>query len=320
MVHEATTLKGKKQGIIFGLIAYTLWGLLPLYWDLLEAVPAHIVLGHRILWSCVFVGVLVFVWGSWKGVGAVFQSRKNFIITLITAVVISGNWLTYIYAVHVGRVIETSMGYYINPLVTILLSVIILKEQLSPLKWVAVGIAAVGVGTFTLWFGALPWIPLTLAFTFAFYGLMKKMLPADSISGLFVETVILAPIVLVYLGSIEYQGTGVIGNVPPITLVLLSGAGVATATPLLFFSMAAQRIKLNIVGFMQYLAPTLALILGVFFFREPFKPVHMFTFSCIWVALAIYTSELLREFRRERRKRAAAHLAEKESVDRATGN
>ncbi len=293
--------KETKQGVILGLSAYVLWGLLPLYWDLLDQVPAEQVLAHRIFWSCFFVGSIVWIYGNWGLVKEIFKSKKTFAMTLLAAIVISGNWYTYIWGVQAGRVVEASMGYYINPLVAVLLGVLVLKEKLSNPKKVAVAIATLGVLVMTFMYGQFPWVALTLAFTFAFYGLIKKTIPVEPIPGLFLETAILAPFVLGYLVFHETQGTGVINSVPISVMILLIGAGVATSTPLLLFSMAARRVRLSTIGFMQYIAPTISLYLGVFIFNEPFTSIHLFTFSCIWIALALYTWDSVRVYRENKR-------------------
>ncbi|ACB84451.1 EamA family transporter RarD [Natranaerobius thermophilus] len=295
-----------KKGVFLGLSAYILWGLLPLYWDLLDQVPAEQVLAHRIFWSCFFVGFIVCINKNWRMVGNIFKSRRNLAITLLAAVVISANWFTYIWGVQANRVVEASMGYYINPLVAVMLGVLVLKEKLSTTKKISVAIATLGVLVMTFSYGQFPWVALVLAFTFAFYGLIKKTIPVDPIPGLFLETAILAPIVLAYLTFHEVQGTGALGDAPLHLILLLMGAGVATSTPLLLFSMAARKVKLSTVGFMQYISPTLSLYLGVFIFNEPFTSIHLFTFGCIWIALALYTWDSVKTYRESRNMKAEA--------------
>ncbi|MGF7186506.1 chloramphenicol-sensitive protein RarD [Desulfitispora alkaliphila] len=287
---EARVIGEREKGIIFALIAYVAWGLLPLYWKLLNQVPADQVLAHRILWSFCFVGIILTIAGSWKRVKTTLSSFKHLKLIFACGFIISCNWFTYIWAVSVDRVVEASMGYYISPLVTVLLGVIILKEKLSFWSWFAVILAGAGVAVMTINYGQIPWVALTLALTFAFYGLMKKMLKVDSITGLFLETAVMMPLALAYLIFQQSQGFGAVGSVSTTVFLLLVGAGVATASPLLFFAMGAHRVELSTLGFIQYIAPTISLYLGVVVFKEEFTQAHMIGFGFIWVALFIYTA------------------------------
>ncbi|MDK2823984.1 MAG: chloramphenicol-sensitive protein RarD [Clostridia bacterium] len=285
-------MDGKKNeliGIIYGILAYSAWGILPLYWKLLSAIPAHEILAHRIFWSFIFVGGLMFFSGSWQPIRDVFKSRSNIILIFLCAVIISVNWGIYIWAVNSKQVVEASMGYYINPLVVFLFSVTILKEQLNTWQIISIILAAIGVIIITVQYGKVPWIALGLALTFALYGLLKKILKVDSLVGLAIETTIIAPVALAYILYRQSQGTGAVGVVSLVTTLILFASGIATATPLLWFAKAAQRIKFSTIGFLQYIAPTITLFLGVVIFKEQFTTIHLLSFSFIWAALIIYS-------------------------------
>lgn len=281
--------KSKKIGIIYAILAYVVWGLLPLFWKLLQQIPADQILAHRIFWSFIYVGLIMIIYGSWKKTKAVLSQPKQLFYVVLCAIIISVNWFTYIWAVNANHVVEASMGYYINPLVTVLLGVIVLKEKLTNWQWVALAIAGVGVAVLTIQYGRIPWVAFTLAFSFAFYGLFKKMLTVDSITGLFLETAVMAPIALGYLVFKGVNGVGAWGNLSMMLTIALVCSGVATATPLLWFTLAAKRVQLSTIGFLQYLAPTISLYLGVMVFNEEFTKTHLFTFGCIWLALIVYT-------------------------------
>lgn len=277
------------MGAGYGFLAFTAWGLLPLYWKLLDQIPAGEILAHRIFWSFVFVGGILAISGSWKSLKELLVNKKNMLVIFMCAVIISLNWFTYIWAVNSKLVIEASMGYYINPLVAVLLGITILKEKTDFWQWVAIALAAIGVAILITQYGKIPWVALTLAITFAFYSLFKKIIDVDSISGLAVETLFLAPIALFYIIFIQSQGTGSLGSISPLVMILLFSSGVATATPLLWFAKGASKIQLSTIGFLQYLAPTISLILGIFVFKEQFTKVHFISFSFIWAAIIIYT-------------------------------
>ncbi len=277
------------SGIFYGIAAYTLWGLLPLYWKLLEAVPAVEILAHRILWSFVFMGLIIIASGGGKIFAAVLADRKKLLLMFLCGVIISANWFTYIYAVNTGFVIEASMGYYINPLVVVLLGVTVLKEKLTRWQFTALVLAFLGVSLITVQYGRVPWMALVLAFTFALYGLIKKMAAVNPVTGLVLETAIVTPLALMFIVSLETGGTGALGTMPVLIAFILAGAGVATATPLLLFARGIEKTTFSMMGFLQYIAPTLSLFLGVFVFREHFSPVHFISFCFIWVALIIFT-------------------------------
>lgn len=280
-------------GPIYALLAYSTWGLLPVYWKFLGSVSAVEVLSHRMIWSAVFLVAILVVQRRLPDLVALLKSPRQVLVLLLTASLLSFNWGLYIYGVNSDRVVEASLGYYINPLVTVLLGFVFLKERLYRGQQVAVALAVVGVGYFIWQLGTVPWIALALAISFAFYGLLRKVVAVAPLVGLAVETLLITPITLLFVGWLSITGQGHFGASLPITLLFI-GAGVATSMPLLWFNNAAKRLKLATLGFFQYLAPSLSLLLGVFVYGEPFTPVHVVTFSCIWVALLLYSVTALR--------------------------
>jgi chloramphenicol-sensitive protein RarD len=276
-------------GIWYGVLAYTAWGVLPLSWKLLQAVPALEILAHRILWSFIFLGTILLITRGWQTMIAVLANRKKLVIIFLCGVLISFNWLTFIFAVNSNQVIEVSMGYYINPLVTVLLAVLVLKERLSRWQVISLVLAAVGVLIITLQYGKVPWIALILAGTFALYGLTKKIVGIDPVTGLTLETLIVMPVALIYIVNMEISGVGSLGSVPFHTQLILAGSGIATAMPLLGFARGLHKNNLSMMGFLQYITPTINLLLAISVFKEYFSISHLVSFGFIWVALIIFT-------------------------------
>ncbi len=292
--HAALT-EDRRQivGTVSGILAFLTWGLLPFYWKWLGSVPAAEILSHRIVWSALLLVVLVPALQR-RELAIAARDRRALLVAAAAGVLVGGNWYIYTWAVNADRLVEASLGYYINPLVSVLLGVIVLRERLGRLQIVAVAIAAVGVLVLTVSHGRIPWVSLSLAFSFALYGLVKKTGRLNSMVSLLVELVVIAPIALVYLLAQHGAGTGMFGTGAPVVTWLLAGAGVATITPLLLFGTAARRIPLSRVGFLQYIAPTLMLLIGTVFYGEPFTAAHGVSFALIWTALAIYTVTLIR--------------------------
>ncbi len=280
------------RGVWLALGAYGLWGVLPVYWKWLQAVPAPQILAHRVVWSFLFLLGLIFLR---RDAAALWRSvdRRNLAAYGMASTLLSVNWLTYIWAVNAGRIVETSLGYFINPLVSVLLGVVFFRERLRPWQWLAVGIAALGVAYLTWQHGALPWVALVLAGTFAFYGLLKKKAPLGSLPGLAFETGILWLPAAAFLLAVEAGGNGQLGRAPVSTWALLIFTGVVTGLPLLLFSAAARRINLSTIGLLQYVAPSCQLLIGVAVYHEPFDRVRWIGFTLIWTALAIYSIESL---------------------------
>ncbi|PSN18944.1 EamA family transporter RarD [filamentous cyanobacterium CCP5] len=275
-------------GSLYALLAYGSWGLLPIYWKFFQQSSAIEVLSHRMIWSLVFLSGILLVQQRQAEVGALLRSPRRLGVLLASATLLTCNWGLYIYGVNTDRVVETSLGYYINPLVTVLLGFLFLKERLHRGQQVAVVLAAIGVSYFVWQFGSVPWIALGLAFTFAFYGLLRKVVAVAPMVGLAVETLMITPVALLLVGYWQATGVGHFGTTLPLSLLFV-GAGVMTSMPLLWFNNAAKRLRLSTLGFFQYLAPSVQLILGIFLFREPFTPTHGVTFSCIWMALLLYS-------------------------------
>ena len=277
-------------GILYALAAYVLWGLLPIYWKWLLAVPAVQVVGHRIAWSFIMLLVFILITRQWQR----FRSglnRRSLSLYLLASTLLTVNWLVYVWAVNAGNIIETSLGYFINPLVSIVFGMVFLRERLRPGQWVPVLLAASGVIYLTFMFGSLPWIALTLAFTFGFYGLVKKIAPLGSLHGLTLETGFVFVPAVCYLVYVELAGTGRFGHLGPETDLLMIGAGLITIAPLLLFASAASRISLTLVGIMQYIAPTIQFLIGVFMYHEPFSRERLVGFALVWIALLLFTLE-----------------------------
>ncbi len=277
-----------RTGLLAGLGAYLVWGLLPLYMKLLVGVPAADVLAHRIVWSLLIMSVVLAAVAGGPKLRAVLAQPRLVGLLLASSVFIAINWLVYTWSVLNGHVLDTSLGYFINPLISIGFGVILLGERLSWPQWLAVGFAIAGVLVLTIARGELPLISLTLAFSFASYGLIRKQAGVDAVTGLFVETIVLAPVALFWLFSRAYP---VFSWPLHIDLLLMAG-GVLTAVPLLLFGIATRRLKLSTLGLMQYLAPSLVFVQAVFLFGEPLDPWRLVAFGCIWAGLAIYTLSL----------------------------
>lgn len=287
----------KNKGILFGVITYSIWGLLPIYWKLLKDVPAIEILGHRMVWSFFFMVLVLGVTKRWRWIRLVLQQPKVLAPFLLTAVILSLNWFTYIWAVNAGFIVETALGYFINPLVNVLLGYLFLKERLRVGQGVAVLLALSGVLYLTFSYGSLPWIALTLAFSFGFYGLLRKTAVLDSIDGLALETAWLFPFALGMLVLFAIQGKGSFVQGSAGMTLLLMGAGVVTAVPLLFFAATARRVTMATLGILQYLAPTIQFLIAIFIYNEPFNRSQLFGFSFIWLALIVYTVESWRHNR-----------------------
>jgi chloramphenicol-sensitive protein RarD len=294
------------RGILAGILAYTLWGLLPGYWKAIQEVPPLEILCHRTIWSLVFVLLILAVRKQWTWVGQVRASPRTLLISLASACLLSLNWFTYIWAVNSGHVVDSSLGYFIAPLVNVLLGVLFLRERLRGWQKVAIGLATVGVVSLTVGYGAFPWIALTLALSFGLYGLLRKVSPLGSVEGLALETAVLSIPAVAYLAYQEATGNASFGHIGTTTTLLLAGTGVVTALPLLLFAYAARQVTLATVGIMQYISPTCQFFLGVFVYGEPFTPTRLLGFAPIWLALVIYSMDGMKEERRRRLVRQSA--------------
>lgn len=279
------------KGIWYGVAAYGAWGLFPVYFKWMQHVPALQVVSHRIVWSCLILVGVILLTRQWRAFRAAALKMRSLRLYSVAAVLIGINWLVWVWAVGAGHIVEASLGYFITPLLNVFLGVVILRERLRPWQWVAVGIAATGVLYLTFAHGSLPWIALTLALAFGFYGLVKKTAPLGSLHGLTVETGMLIPLALLYLFYVDGTGDGAFLHTDLATNALLIGAGLVTMIPLLLFASAARRITLSGLGVMQYIAPTLQFLLGVFVYREPFAPDQFVGFAIVWAALVVFGVE-----------------------------
>ena len=275
-------------GIGYALLAFSAWGFIPIYWKLLNTVPSMEILTHRMVWSVFFLLGLLAVQKRLGEFRELFHSPKYIFMLLGTATLLGANWFVYIYGVNTNQVIETSLGYFISPLLVILLGAVFLRERLNIWQVVAVGFAALGVLNFIWNFGSLPWIALSLAFTFSFYGLFRKMIPVKPLVGLLMETALLTPLAVVLIAFWEIDGTGHFGTTW-MTDFLLFGGGVVTSLPLLWFINAGKRLRYSTIGFIQYLTPSIQLLIGVYLYHEPFTPTHSITFGLIWAGLVIFS-------------------------------
>jgi chloramphenicol-sensitive protein RarD len=293
-----------KKGIWYAVGAYVFWGLFPVYWKVLGHIPALQLLGHRIVWSFLLLLVVILVARQWREFRASLN-RRVLIIYSVAAVLIAINWLTYVWAIGAGFIVETSLGYFINPLLSVLFGVIFLRERMRPLQWIPIALAAAGVLYLTFAYGSLPWIALTLAISFSIYGLVKKTAPLGSFHGLTLETAILFVPALIFLIYSEFAGTGAFMHSPAYVNLMLFGAGVVTVIPLLLFASAARRIPLTSIGVLQYINPTMQFLLGTLVYKEPFNQHRLIGFAIVWAALILYGAEGLIARRRSQVRRAA---------------
>lgn len=284
----------RRLGVVCGLAAYSLWGLFPLYFPLLEPAGGVEIVAHRVVWSVVFVALLLTAVRRWGHVRAAVTDGRTVLVLAGASVLIAANWLIFVYGVNSGHVVETSLGYFVNPLVSVLLGVVVFGERLRRLQWVAVGIAAVAVLVLTVDYGRPPWIALSLAATFGLYGLMKKLVRVEAAPGLFIETVLVSLPAVAVLAFLHADGGGTFGNAGTGHALLLVSSGIATAVPLLLFAAAARRVPLSTIGLLQYLTPLMQLSVGVFVYGEPMPPARLAGFAVVWLALAVFTADLLR--------------------------
>lgn len=287
------------RGILYAFSAYFLWGIFPIYWKLIHDIPALEIIAHRIVWAFIFGLVVVWLKKDWRNFRKVINDRKVLFTFLITGMLLSVNWLVYIWAVNAGFIVDTSLGYFINPLVSVVLGVIFLQERLRIGQWIPVGIATLGVLYLTVSYGSLPWIGLTLAFSFGMYGLLKKTASLNSLHGFTLEIGFLFIPALFYLMILEYTGQGAFPHGSTLENALLLFTGVATGLPLLLFGTAARLVPLSTLGFIQYIAPTLQFTIGVLVYGEALTSDRMIGFGLIWIALALFSIDGLRTRRKD---------------------
>jgi chloramphenicol-sensitive protein RarD len=293
-------MKPAGKGFLAAVSAFAIWGLFPLYFHPLRQVSAVQVIAHRVVWSCLFVLAWIGIRGEMPALRATLANRSVVWRLAVSATLISINWLTYVWGVTHGYVIETSLGYFIGPLVNVVLGVGLLSEKLSAAQWAAVALAVVGVSYLTVMTGSLPWIALTLAFSFATYGLIRKVVKVESLPGLATETLLLAPFAAAYLLWCESAGTGALGHAAPAVDALLVASGPVTAIALFLFAYGTRLLPYSTVGVLQYITPTLQFACGVFVLHESFERTRAVGFAIIWAALLIYAGEGLRLSSRQR--------------------
>ena len=287
-------------GLIYAASAFLIWGLSPLYWKALVAVPALEIIAHRVVWSFLFLMGLILLQRRWSEFAEILKSGRMLLTLMLTAILVSANWLLYIWAVNNNYMLQASLGYYINPLVNVVLGLLFLRERLRRPQILAVMLAASGVLYLTMAYGEFPWISLTLALSFGLYGLIRKVAPVGALVGLAVETMLLSPPAVIYLVYLNSQGADTIFRVSLKLDLLLIGCAPLTAAPLLFFTLGAKRLYLSTLGLMQYIGPSGMLLLAVFFYNEPFSTTQIWTFAMIWAALGIYSTDSVIYYRRER--------------------
>lgn len=290
-------------GALYAIAAYAAWGLVPVYWKALRVVPATAIVAHRVIWSVLFVAALLTARRKWPDVVAVLRDRSRMTRLVASTTLISANWGLFIWAVNAGRILQTSLGYFVNPILSVLLGVIFLGERMRPLQWVSVALASAGVLLLLVLAGVFPWVSLSLAVTFGLYGLIRKTTAVDGLTGLFVETLLTVPFALGYLLLAPgVRASTSFGDAFAVPLVLASGA--ITALPLVWFAEATRRLPLSILGFFQYLSPSLTFLLAVLVYDEPLDRPRLFTFGCIWSAAILFSFDARRGARE--RERAVA--------------
>ncbi|WP_328464447.1 EamA family transporter RarD [Actinoplanes sp. NBC_00393] len=302
-------MSDERRGYVYGFTAYAIWGFFPIYFKLLQPSPALEILSHRVLWSVVFVALLLTVMRNWRFLRRILRTPRLLGGVVVVALLIGINWGTYIYGVNSDRVVETALGYFITPLVVVLLGVFVLRERLRAWQWVAVGVGTLAVAILAIDYGRLPYIALTLAASFGCYGLVKKRMSLPPAEGLFVESAVLAVPALGYLTWLNLSGGAEFGHVSGMHTALMLFSGVATAVPLLLFASAANRVPLVGLGILQYVAPILQLACGVLIYHEPMPAARLAGFGLVWVALVIFTVDGIRGGRAAARVRAAAEAA-----------
>lgn len=305
-------MSDEKRGILFTIMTYTIWGFLPIYWKTVDHVPADEILSGRVIWSFLITLAAIFLIGRAKllmaDLKALWKSKKTFFTLMLASYLITANWFLYIFAVTNDRIVETSLGYYINPLVSMLLGVFFLKEKMAPAVKVAFVFAATGVAILTISYGEFPWLAFGMAFSFAFYGFIKKTIKLDALRGLALETLFVLPLAAAYMVYLFASGQAVFLHGSGTTDILLILSGAATALPLFLFATGAPLIPMYMIGFLQYIAPTLMLLLGVLVYGEAFDRIDLISFSFIWFALALFTGSKIIGARNIKRANADAPL------------
>lgn len=285
----------QKQGLIYAILAYTIWGLFPLYWRPVMEVNVWQIVAHRVIWSAVFLAMLLAWRGEWGQVFGAFKNKKTILVFSVSSILLSSNWLIYIWAVTHGHIVDASLGYFINPLFNVFLGWVVFKERLSIVQYLALTLAAIGVLWLTYLSGSFPWVAISLALTFGFYGLLRKVAPLGALSGLALETFLLLPFAIIFLMFVAWEGALEFRDLSTLAIVILMGSGVATSVPLLMFAAGARRVSLATMGMIQYISPTLLFLSGLYIFHEAFNPTRFVGFLWVWAGVLLYlVSSVLR--------------------------
>jgi chloramphenicol-sensitive protein RarD len=303
---DSAAARHHRSALIAGIAAFGFWGIIPVYWKFLSSVPASQILAHRFVWTTAFLVLLLTLQGRWPEVRANASSRRAIGYCIASGLAVSLNWLTFIWAVNAGRVLETSLGYFMAPLVNVLFGAVFLRERLTRWQLASVLLVTIAVLNLTFGYGRFPWIAVVLCVSWGIYGLLRKLSGTAAIPGLFLETILLTPIAVAYLLMMRGNGAELVGLAQPGLLMLLISTGVVTGLPLVWFGHAARYLRLSTIAFLQYLAPSGTFFLGVFLYHEPFTRAHLITFVLIWIALAIFTAETVRLWRASRPDAGAA--------------
>lgn len=294
------TEKETAKGTLFAIFAFFIWGLSPIYWKFLCSIPAFEVIMHRIIWSFIFLLPLLFLSKKVHTLWNVLTNLKLLLILLVTAAIVASNWFVFIWAVNHDMVLHASLGYYMNPIINVILAMIFLKERLRPFQKISVILATISVFYLTIQYGQFPWLAIYLAVSFGFYGLIHKIIPVNALEGLSVETMILSIPAGIYLLYIGQQGTGCFLQIDLETKFLLMGTALVTALPLLLFTASARRIHFSTIGFLQFIAPSCAFFLAVLIYKEPILKAQLLSFALIWIALVIYSTDSILYYRKKR--------------------
>jgi chloramphenicol-sensitive protein RarD len=301
---DSSVTKEDRSGLIAGIAAFGTWGLIPVYWKLFTTISASEILAHRFVWTTAFLVGLLSWQQRWPEVREATRSRPALLYCIASGLAISVNWFCFIWAVNAGRVIETSLGYFMTPLVNVLFGATFLRERLTRWQLLSVLLALIGVLNLTLGYGRFPWLAITLCVSFGLYGLLRKKSGVRPIPGLFLETTLLTPIAALYLIYLQRRGYSGFSSAGASMILLLMSTGIVTGVPLVWFGHAARHLRLTTLGFLQYLSPTFSFFLGVFLYQEPFTRTHLITFTFIWIALIIFTTEAIWRWRADREREA----------------
>ena len=296
-INSSKSRQESLSGVVYASSAFFIWGLSPIYWKVLHNIPVFEIIMHRVIWSFFFLVIVLLFQGHWNEFMVAIKKPQTFVILLPTTILLGFNWFIYIWAVNNEHILQASLGYFINPLVNVLLGMVFLRERLRRIQTVSLTLAAIAVLYLTFYYGEFPWIALSLAFAFGFYGLIRKVAPVSSLVGLFIEMLFLSGPALAYILFLNSKGTGALFHISIKIDLFLMGAAFLTAFPLLLFTMGTRRLNLSTVGFLQYIAPSCMFLLGVFFYNEPISNSRIFAFVLIWTALFIYSADAARYYR-----------------------